>query len=161
MKRNFKGQSLIEVVIGMGIATLLTVALVSTAIYTQKLAKSAKNNAQASKLVQQSIEQVRTVRDRNGFSAISANGCYKVDSASWNLVLLAGCSSPEIANPSHPAGDPDFLRTIAIANGTNPDQKMVTVTAAWTDSSGNRTVTNTTFLSKPCTGSIGGASPCP
>lgn len=165
ISNSVSGQSLIEVVIGMGIATLLTVALVSVTIYTQKLSKSAKNNTQAAKLVQQSIEEARTMRDRKGFGNLVNGSCYKIskpnqsDLSTWTFSSAAPC--PEVANPGHPTGDPDFLRTIAIANGSNSNQKMVTVTVTWTDSSGDRTVTNTTFLSNPCSGSIGGASPCP
>ena len=159
------GQSLIEVVIGMAIATLLTVALVSVTIYTQKLSLSAKNNTQATKLVQQSIEEVRAIRDRRGFDVLTSGTCFKIskptsDPSTWMLSSAAPC--PEIANPSHLAGDPDFSRKIEILSGANLERKQVVVTVTWTESSGTQTVTNSTFLSRICSGQVGsGASPCP
>src|SRR3990172_11075319 len=66
----FGGQSLIEVVVSVGVAVLLAVSLITTSLITQKSSRSARNNSQATKLVQQTLEQLRVYRDRYGFAAL-------------------------------------------------------------------------------------------
>lgn len=146
---------MIEVVVGLAVATLLAVALISTTLYTQKLSRSAKNNTQATKLAQQGIEQVRIVRDRLGFVSLTNSACLQVNTpdvnnpSTWTLVSSGAPCAQSIA-PSV-SGDTTFARNIAIANGTNANQKKVTVTVTWTEGSTPMTVTNITFLSNVCT----------
>lgn len=60
-----KGQSLVEVLVAIGIATLLGVALLSTAVLTQKASKSAQNTAYATKMEQEMLEELRIFRDQS------------------------------------------------------------------------------------------------
>lgn len=171
MKANHKGQSLIEVVVALAVVIMLAISLVATTLLVQKASKNARNSTQATKLVQQNIEQVRILRDRNagGFDALPASGCFWIntsgaDPASWTLVSLASCT------PVPPAGaqalslnNTTFSRWLSFAapSGT---KKTLTVTVSWVDSSGVQQVSNSTFLSKPCSGQIGAggeATPCP
>src|SRR3989338_8355803 len=62
------GQSLVEVVVSICIAVILAISLITTSLITQKSSRSARNNSQATKLVQQTMEQLRVLRDRKGFS---------------------------------------------------------------------------------------------
>lgn len=167
------GQSLIEVVVGLAVATLLAIALISTTVYTSKLSRSAKNNTQASKLAQQTIEQWRIYRDRvsSGFSALPGSGCVILDASAadpalWQKTSLAACT------PAPPNGVPngaqkvtldkvDFWRWAEFSTPTSA-KKSLKVTIAWVESSGWISVTTQTFLSSVCTGQIGGGpSPCP
>lgn len=59
------GQSLIEVLVAVGVATLLGIALVSTAVLTQKTSRSTQNTAYATKLAQEMVEQLRIFRDQS------------------------------------------------------------------------------------------------
>ncbi|MDO8487108.1 MAG: type II secretion system protein [Candidatus Curtissbacteria bacterium] len=171
MKANHKGQSLIEVVVALAIVIMLAISLVATTLLVQKASKNARNSTQATKLVQQNIEQVRIFRDRNpgGFDALPSSGCYRIntagaDPASWSLVSLASCSSiPPAGAEALSLNNTTFSRWLAFAAPTNT-QKTLIVTVSWADSSGPQQVSNSTFLSKPCTGQIGaggGATPCP
>lgn len=168
---NWKGQSLIEVVVALAVVIMLAISLVATTLLVQKASKNASDTTKATKLVQQNIEQVRIFRDRNvgGFDTLPASGCFRIDTsgadpASWNLVPLASCT------PIPPPGaevlvfnNTTFSRWLSFAAPTSTE-KTLTVVVSWSDSSGIQQVSNSTFLSKPCKGQIGaggGATPCP
>lgn len=168
------GQSMIEVVVGIGVATLLSIALISTTIYTQKMSRSAKNNTQATKLAQESIEKVRILRDRGsgGFSYLPNTGCGILDSSNadpsaWTVSTITCPSSPVTSTPSGTQSVTldlmTYYRWIAFA-GPTASKKTVVVNVAWQEGASWRTVINTTYLSNTCTGAIGpNASPslCP
>lgn len=165
------GQSLIEVVVALAIVIMLAISLVATTLLVQKASKTARDNTQATKLVQQNIEQVRVFRDRNasGFDGLPASGCYKLDSAGadpalWTLSSLSSCVSiPPSGAEVVTLNSTTFSRWLVFASPSGT-KKTVTATVTWTDSSGTQQVANSTFLSKPCLGQIGaggGASPCP
>lgn len=152
MKRNFKfGQSLMEVVVAMGLVVIAVVALVSTTIFTQKSARSANAQVQATKLAEETIEQMRVLRDRKGYSAIfTGELCYMLDSSSTDLELweLAyPCITPE--GEEITVGNVQLLRKIEtseiITAGTV--KKQVKVTVSWQESGGTRKVENVTFFS--------------
>ena len=163
MKANHKGQSLIEVVVALAIVIMLAISLVATTLLVQKASKNAQNSTQATKLVQQSIEQTRIFRDRNSgsFDSLPSSGCYNLNTAdanpaNWTFSALSSCSSlPPTGAESISLNNTTFRRWIAFTKPSDTEKK-VTVTTLWTDSSGSQQVSNTTFLSKPCTGQIGG-----
>jgi type II secretory pathway pseudopilin PulG len=174
------GQSMIEVVVGLGIATLLSVALISTTVYTQKLSRSAKNRTQATKLVQQAVEQLRGFRDSTnatrGFAnlASAGAGCYYDTNAGtdintaqiiWvfsGLVVPCGVPPPvpgttEQITPASPAtSDLTFSRWVQFTSIT-ANEKAFTVYVSWQGGSGLEYVSNSSSLSNPCTGA---ASAC-
>lgn len=90
-----RGQSLVEVLVAIGIATLLGVALLSTAVLTQKASRSAQNTANATKLVQEMLEELRIFRDQSSGkvgafpSALTAgkSGCYVLSGAKTSGAL--------------------------------------------------------------------------
>jgi len=177
---------MIEVVVGLGIATLLAVALISTTIYTEKLSRAAKNRTQASKLVQQAVEQLRGFRDSQtgGFSLLAPTGlgCYydtNNDPTAWTFsgaVTPCGAVSPPCSSPTtaiipttpspgseqiQPSGsassDVIFSRWVQFTCITT-NQKTFTVFVAWQGSSGVEYVSSASSLSNPCTSA---ASACP
>ena len=160
---NFKasGQSLIEVVIAVGVVVALALSLVTTSLLTQKTSRGARNNIQATKLVQQSIEQVRVFRDRNNLGSFPADGtCYKLvvtdpNPQIWNFVSGAVNCPESIA-----FNNVTFSRTIAVST-VNASKKLIAVSVSWTDSSGTQTVQNQTYLTSWCQGQIVGGLPCP
>ncbi len=143
------GQSLLEVVVAVGIVAALAVALLTTSLLTQKTSRSTALNTQASKLVQQDIEQMRIFRDRNGLSAFPASdgNCFILNSSdpvptNWTLDLCTAATSngkPEVFN------NVTFLKRIAIST-QSVNKKKVVVSVSWTDSSGLQTVSNTTIF---------------
>ncbi len=147
---NWLGQSLIEVMVAMAVITGLAIALVTMSLFSQKTAREARNNTQASKLAQENIEQVRIFRDRQGYSVLSSvsDGCYTLntnnsDPSTWSFSPRFDCltGTGEKKTPDKT----DFYRKIKIESVLAT--KKVTVTVSWTDSSGTQNVTNTTILS--------------
>lgn len=147
MKRNFKsGQSLIEVVIIMTIVVMAAIALLATSLFTQKTARSASYQVQATKLVEQSIEQLRIIRDRRGYGYFdhgSFDGFCSLDTSnpepsSW-LLICPGTAE------TIPFDKVTFTREIKVEN--QPNQKKVTVTISWPESGATKTVSNVTFFS--------------
>ena len=143
-------QSLIEVVIAMAVIVGFAVALVTTTLVVQKASRTSKNNSQATKLVQQNIEQVRIFRDRKGYVAIPDGGnCYILSSGdpdplNWSFSTSFNCltgSGQQIT-----LDKTNFDRKIKIE--TVASTKKVTVTVSWTDSSGTQSVSNQTILSE-------------
>ncbi len=163
------GQSMIEVVVGIGVVTLLSLALISTTIYTQKLSRAAKNNTQATKLAQESIEKMRIFRDRkiNGFAALPSSGCATLDSSNanpavWLLTTIVSCPVFPLTSGTIPVGvqsvtldQVTFIRWLQFSIDPSGNRKTVIVNVGWQDASSWQTVTNTTFLSNTCIGQIG------
>lgn len=171
--KNQSGQSMIEVVVGLGIATLLAVALISTTVYTEKLSRAAKNRTQATKLVQQAVEQLRGFRDSQtgGFAGLptASNACYydtNSDSLVWAFgIAVVPCSTPP---PIVVPGTTEQITLDSVTYSrwvqfTTPavivaNQKTFTVYVSWQGGSGLEYVSNSSSLSNPCTGAV---SACP
>jgi type II secretory pathway pseudopilin PulG len=139
------GQSLIEVVIALGIVVALSTALITAGLITQRSSRTAQYNSQATRLAQQNIEQIRIFRDRQGFSAISDGSCFTIDASSpdpaiWTL-STAMCPTGE----SLILGNIQFNRRISISPDGS-DKKIIEVTVSWEDSGGVQVVKNETIL---------------
>ncbi len=140
------GQSLIEVIVSVGIAAILAVAIISASLVSNKTARTARSNAQATKLAEEYIEEIRVFRDRQGYGALSNNSCYIInmpssDPSSWTLTDGGSCPQTLVE------GGMNFTRQLAIADGTDLNTKLITATVQWIDSGGTQTVTSHTILS--------------
>lgn len=162
-RATFRGQTLVEVIIALGIVVVLAVGLISASLITQRASRTAKNNAQATKLVQQNIEQMRIYRDRRGYEAIAnspaGNGCYRLENTAnpdinlWNLVSFA---CPQLTlYESVPLDNVNFSRRVLIANGSSSTSKLITVEVAWNESDGVHKVASNTILSKCVVNAVG------
>ena len=148
-----RGQSLIEVLVAIGVVALLAISLVTTTLLTQRSARTARNNTQATNLAQQNIEQMRVFRDRKGFSLLRNDTCLVLDASDdmsdpsvWELADET--SVPPVVCPEQLIfNNTVFERSIVIANGANSFQKLVTVTVSWQDTGGLQTVNSVTVLS--------------
>lgn len=151
------GQSLVEVVVALGVVVVLAIALVGASLVTQRTSRSAANTTQATKLVQQNIEQIRVFRDRRGFGSLANSNCWVMvtsdpDPVNWRLANTAPNTCPE----SIILGQTTFNRSVRIedALNANANQKRITVTVTWADSGGVQTVSNTTVLSNCLTTNV-------
>ena len=145
------GQSLVEVVVSIGIAVILAISLITTSLITQKSSRSARNNSQATKLVQQTIEQLRVMRDRRGFSTSTfpsapTTTCFTFNTpdlnvpSTWNLT--SGCSTPTVS-----LGTTIFTRKVEmIDQGASAEKRLITVTVSWDESGQTRSVKSQTVL---------------
>ena len=148
-----KGQTLIEVVVAVGIAIILGISLVSASLVTQKAARAARNNTQAAKLAQEYIEEMRVFRDnKDDFSALTIGGCFTIntsdpDPGGWDLVACIDKNSDGIIDgETVPLNKTDFERKIAVEDIT-PTKKKITVTVNWREGTNPRTITDQTYLS--------------
>lgn len=169
-----KGQSLIELVIVISIGAVVVGALVFATISSLRNAQFAKNQAQATKLAQEGLEKVRSLRDRNiptsiqypgltdarfsdlwgiDFSCSVPQSCPTAPSTcpSGNCYFYFNASNSELRNATpvnfEEISDSYFKRQFFIedyVDGTQ--QKKVTSVVTWTDFSGPHESRLTTIL---------------
>ena len=150
MKRSdLSGQSLVEVIIGVGVAVLLSVALITTSLITQKTARSARNRTQATKLAQEYIENIRIFRDRNGYDKLvtdiggKTEVCINVGSVDYaNWIKSCAIDGDVVA-----LGKVNFRRKLEFTS-PNASRLDVTATVKWDDTSGPQVVVAKTFITK-------------
>lgn len=153
--RGEKGQTLLELVVAIAVAILVLGSLVFATITSLRNAQLAKNQAQATKLAQEGLETVRSLRDRNGlvsgtnppatnfndlwsFSfdcSVSVNNCHFI----INSGTLKEVNSTDFENI------PPFKRQILI-EGSASDSKQITALVQWSDTTGLHESRLTTIL---------------
>ncbi|MBI2019144.1 hypothetical protein HYS95_00555 [Candidatus Daviesbacteria bacterium] len=152
-----KGGSLIEVTIATTVGILVVSALTFATIFSLRNANFAKSSAQATKLAQDGIERVRTLRDRNGaVNYTGSPGASEFD-ALWSVSFscpsncyfyfdaLGKLSGGTASNFEVIA--PDFKRQFKIED-SGSEQKKITVIVRWTDQTGDHDSKLTTILRK-------------
>lgn len=137
--RNIRGQSLFEVVIAVGVITVVLVALVGLIVTTQKNTNVAKDNFQATKLAQELSEWIRGERDTSWLTFYSntaiATSCF--DQLAWGNT--GTCSEAEVIPNTNYYREATFVRQSA-------NQIHVTVTVRWTDGQGGHSANTETTL---------------
>lgn len=119
-----KGQSIVELLIAIGVGALILTTLSAGLILTISNARFSKQKTQAIKYLNEGVENVRIARDR---------------AANWT----------EFKNqvwPDESLGEGVFTRKTTL--GFEADKATVTVIVFWTDSKGDHQVSSTTFLSQ-------------
>ena len=133
--KNNKGQSLIEIIIAFGIASIFLPAIVVGFTSTREGRVQQQKRLDATVLYKEAVDAVRTIRE-SGWENISANGVYHPELIDSNWVLVAG---EEIVG--------DFTRTVSIkdtyrdSNGNitliggslDPSTKKITVLVSWSN----------------------------
>ncbi len=163
---NELGQTLIELVIVSMVAIIIVGALTFASISSLRNAAFSKHQTLATKLAQDGIERVRTLRDRNGlvrgedgaevefdslwgrqfYVSCSGSGgiCYFNFDSAKQLVEVTDANKEEIDDVS---GDKRFRRFVKMSDqadcsemgipaGCHEYQKKVTVVVEWTDFAG-------------------------
>lgn len=165
---NSKGQSLLELVIGLGLLTVVITVLTITTIGGLRNSQFSKNQTQATKLAQEGLEKVRAIRDRN-YAVCGPNNI-----TNWSSIYTLNCSQtcPYILKTGAPscgsvsadfwlsysavpeaimADGVNFNRLVSVKDFGNPSditQKEITVTVSWTDLSGTHSSKLTTILAQ-------------
>lgn len=118
---NSRGQTLLELVVVIGVSVLIVGALVFATISSLRNAQFSKNQTQATKLAQERIERVRAGRDRNrainiagvpvvswdGNSAVTCQGASGVrEDSIWCYHISVDCYSPNLNNACYFKLDP-------------------------------------------------------
>lgn len=142
-----KGESLVEVVIALMVAGVVLGALVTMILNGLKNAQFAQNQAQATRIAQDTLEQIKGIRDQDGFVKIDAARSIKFSALVVNNMtgycsdnkcyfkLLEATSVLELVSPSNVEAKDNFNRKIIIADDA-ASSKKINVIVEWSDSSG-------------------------
>ena len=154
-----RGQTLIEVIVVITIGMLVIVALVFATIAGLRNSEFAKNQSQATKLAQEGLERMRTLRDRDTVGSMASpyskfsdlwpialacptNNCYFYFNSSNVLISGTSVNFEDILSGS-------FKRQFLIEDYTDgTQQKKVTSVVRWNDFSGDHESRLTTILRK-------------
>ncbi len=106
MSNNQSGQTLMELVVVIGVAVIVVGALVFATVASLRNAQFAKNQSQATKLAQEGIEKVRVGRDRNQAisslgSVTSWNGDTSGVGAIWAYQINSSCGNTTLTPPTY------------------------------------------------------------
>lgn len=140
----FKSQTLIEVVLSIGLAAMVLSALLVLGAASSKTVASSLKRSQATKLAVEAIEAVRYARDTNGFAYIQS-GCYYLNSTTLETMPTCDSSSFETINISVDASSTNnFERMIRIEDDlSNLFSKNIYVTVRWIESTGETSGSDT------------------
>lgn len=167
MKNNNKGQSLLEIIVILGVIMVVVIGLVVVAVNSLRNSQLAKNQIQATLFAQQAIDNVRTIKGSNcplkysgtDYSWVGSTGnvvwinreslagLYKTRLDASNCWLEAVLAEEEIAGTS-------FKRKIEIAKDAggigDSGSSGITVKAivSWNDLSGPHQSMISTILTK-------------
>ncbi len=141
MKKIFyRGQSLFEVMVAIGLAAMILVAIVSVSTSSLSNSTATKDNAVANKYAQEGVEWARQRRDNswNNITSPLLNGCLGKNTTS-NLPEYGNCSRL----------DNIYDRSIVVTFNDPPtnNEAKVVVAVNWTEGSKNNSVVATTILS--------------
>ena len=157
-----KGQTLLELVVSLGLGLIVVSALVITTTSGLKNSQFSQDQAKATELAQEGLESVRTIADRNCKVVIGGNTYYWYNKAPliWdNLHQLVGgpnfgfstspdpavCSLTEVSPPFELV-DNRFRRHINLVR-LGSDIR-VTAVVTWSDFSGSHNSSLITILSR-------------
>lgn len=158
-----KGQTLIELIVVMAVGTIIISALTFAAIYTIRNSQFAKNQFQATKLAQEGMEKIKSIRDRDQAAVISGFSCNSQPvttfSGLWTCNLSGPCSSgicyftlsgntlSSGTNASFEDLGNGLSRQVQLKDAFSYDkEKEIKVIVRWTDTSGAHESTVTSVL---------------
>lgn len=143
MKKYNKGQSLFEVVLALGLSTLIIVALVSLASNSIKNAAYSRNKTYATRYTQEATEWLRGERDgdwdvfrENIYFCEGQSFVQCLDTLTWRNCGI--CGDAEFI-------DTTFKREISFSEIV-ADSVTVEITTYWTDSQGIHEMRSNTIL---------------
>ncbi len=146
-----KGQSMVEMVVAIGMVALVLVAIVSGISLSVRNSRFSKNKALATRYAQEAVESFRSYRDEVGWDPFldevlsgGESSTYCLPTIPGSIVDIAGslgmCSGEKIVNT---AGDTEFVREVVVTDNTG----MVEIEAeiSWTEGSKTH---NSTLISR-------------
>lgn len=132
-----KGQSFFEVIVALGLISIVLITLVAMAAASIRASVFSRNQTEANRFGEQAIEWLREEKNA-GWTAFAShspltNACFQ------NLELTSQQSPPCTISGTV------FARTLTLA--TNLDTSITaTVYTSWTDAQGNHTVSSSTLF---------------
>lgn len=142
IQNSTRGQTLFELVIALGVGTLIVTSIVALVTASLRNSNFAKNKTEANKYTQEALEWLRSEKERDwaGFWARSANPSF------WCLVTPSWPGSQGQCSGSQYITGTSFIRQVNLdqdqidtdGNGTkDTDIVITTVTVSWDE--GGRT----------------------
>lgn len=125
-----KGQSLLEVVLALGVMTLVVIVVVSLATNSMKNVVYAKNKSLATAYTQAAGEWLRGQRDEDMETfKIKASGIYCLSELNWPAP--GGCGERVIPGTI-------FIRSLNLSSALDDGKLVITaiISTAWQDSTG-------------------------
>lgn len=122
---NQRGQTLIEVVAGVGLLMIVVTALIGLGVVAMKTSTSARNRTVAAKLANEGMELVRSERDQNA----------------WDDFVTLTWADQVVG-----VGSVDFTRKTTVTDTAESNKKKITVIVEWPESSGTKSVSVTSYL---------------
>ncbi|MBI2029446.1 hypothetical protein HYT02_03460 [Candidatus Gottesmanbacteria bacterium] len=138
MGQNNSGQSIIEVIIAVGIVALVLVALVTAVTVSIKNSTFSKNKSIANKYINEGIEAVRSIRDTSWTTLYSESGQVN------GLLSSAGVWNFSGASDIPATG---FTRTVDVSCPNNQTCN-ITVTVTWISGGQNHSSSASTVFTK-------------
>ncbi len=137
-RKKFKSQTLIEVVLSIGLAAMVLSALLVLGAASSKTVASSLKRSQATKLAVEAIEAVRYARDKNGFAYIQ-EGCYKLNATALDPMNPCDANTFESIDISVDASNTNnFERRIYIEDdASNLFSKNISVSVRWLEATGD------------------------
>jgi type II secretory pathway pseudopilin PulG len=148
MKGYQQGQSLIEIVVAIGVIVLILVALISAVTTGLRNAEFARNKGQATKYAQQVIEWLRTQRDAGWASFYDFAGpggssrTYCINTLAW-----PGTGPCSITNVMSGDSFNIFHREVTLSQ-SSPARVAIRVRVFWEEGQRTSEVTVDTYLTK-------------
>jgi len=118
------GQTLIEVVAGIGLLVIVVTALIGMGVVALKTSTSARNRTVAAKLASEGMEIARSVRDQGNLGDVDA-AHFPADNTT--------------------VGSVTFTRAWTISDAGTGKKKII-VTVSWPESSGTKSTSVTSYL---------------
>ena len=132
--RSQSGQSLVEILIAIGLTGILLPALLTGLVSSREGKAQEGQRLQATALVRESEEAIRSIREK-GWTNISANGTYDV-AVSGSEWILAPCPCSPVNGFSRQVVIADAQRDsngqiVGSGGATDPSTKKVTASVSW------------------------------
>lgn len=138
--KKVRGQSIFEVVLAVGIVTVVLVGLIALIAIVLRNTNAARTRAEAAKMLLEAHEWVRNERDTDWGNFYSRTG-----TSNWCLQTLAWNNSGSCGTNEYVTDKP-FRRQVTFQRITPDREVKSTVTINWTDSQGDHTVESETLL---------------
>jgi len=145
--KKLKGQTLIEIVLSLGLATSVIVAIVILGTATLKTTTSSSRRAEATKLSSSGVEAIRYLRDSSGFDSVSIT-CYTISENNVIKLTDSECDTSLAWDRITLGTNNIFDRKIEVSQYAGTNMKKVTSTVRWQEAGGYRQVVISTVFSK-------------
>lgn len=137
------GQSLVEAMIALGVAVIVIVALVNLSLVALRSSTIAQNQLMAKNLANQGLEAVRALRDSDWGKLPSDTGStiYYLNSDKTGFTTTVEQIDKDTTTTKF------FTRKIFVKDdAVDQEKKQVTCEVTWSDSSGQKQVSISTYL---------------